>query len=86
MLAQRGAVDLESVEWKTLEVAQRGVASSKVVYFKPNVHRLQPVEGGKHLLGISHDGAFRHLKCEKRRIQAGFGQCRFNITYQAGIA
>ena len=84
--AHEGAIDLENVEGKPLQVTQRGIAGSEVVDFQPDVHPLQPVQGSERLLGISHDGAFRHLQRQRLVLQSAFGQRQFNILRQAGIA
>ena len=62
-----GAVDFDFVEWEASEVAERGVAGSKIIHGNSDAEPAQLKQDCEILLSLLHQYRFRHLRFEAIR-------------------
>ena len=80
-IGDEGAVDLEKVDRKTLQVAQRRVAGAEIVDRHPHAHALEGSQGRDIVVGMVHQDAFGQFQFQARGLEAGFGE---QSPHQAG--
>jgi len=67
-------VDLDLVERKAAQIAQRGIAGAEIIERDPHAEALDPAQRGKRILGVLHEDAFGDLELEAVRRQTGPGE------------
>ena len=66
-----GAVDLEPVERKFLEIAQARIAGAEIVEHEADAELLDAQEGIEHPLLVEQQDVLGHFQLEQRRRQPG---------------
>src|SRR5262249_44702451 len=81
--ADKGAVNLQSVKRKAMEIAQRGVTSTKVVDRQTDAYCFHLLQHLNRCLGISHDRALSQLQPQSARREADFWQQLLDVLNQS---
>ena len=75
--AKEGTIDLQNVDGKTAEAAERGMARAKIVYAEPDAEILQLREDARRSFGVTHGYGFCDFQLQApgrhfRFLQSGF--------------
>ena len=84
--SHKGAVDLELVERKFLQVAQARIAGAEIVERDADAQRAQSFEPLLRLLRVIDQDAFGHFEDDARRRDAGFGHDGADQIDQPAVA
>jgi hypothetical protein len=81
--ADKGAVDLDGVRGKTLEIGQAGIAGAKVVHRQPHAHGLDDGQLAGCQVGIFHQRAFGDFDFQAMAGYAAFLQGSTDIIVKS---
>ena len=84
--SNKGAVNLQSVEGKFLQVAEARIAGAEIVKRDAHAERAQGLEPRLRLPRIVDENAFGHFEDDTRGGDAGLGHDRADKIDEAGIA
>ena len=68
------SVDLEYIDWKLLQIAERRITSAKIINGDPGAGCLKRIQHCQIIVGMMHQGAFGQLQLQTNRIETVFGQ------------
>ena len=74
--ANEALVDLDLVERRLLQIAERRITGSEIVEGQPHAKRLEPGEGTVRGVAVGQEHAFGNLQFEASRLKAVIGQHR----------
>src|SRR5580704_4622609 len=73
-MSDEAAVDLDLVERKALQIAERRVAGAEIVERDPYAERAKLVQDGKRRLVVANQDGFGDLELQAARRKAGGGE------------
>src|SRR6202043_1331549 len=79
------AVDLDLVEWKRLQIAQRGISAAEIVHGNAHAERLQPPQQRQTAIEILDQHAFGDFQLKPIRREAGFEKYRMHQADQIAV-
>ena len=85
-VVDEAAVDLDLVERKTLQIAERGIAGAEIVERDSDADAAKLMQNGKRCFVVANEHGLRDLQFEPARRQAGRRQCRDDLQGQRAAA